>query len=151
MSKVTSMELRGTGCVSGMSAGVCFAPRTPATFAVVRTSPFGSARSMSFFRVAFDMRAVAAATASRRVVFFTPTSTIEMPPVSSRCEKSGSLIDLQICGSVHVDDTLAGVGDELHFDLVEEPADVVSTRRDAALNCGKYATRVAGAENLRLA
>src|SRR2546426_344201 len=50
-SKVMSTELISTGCVSGISDGVCFAARTPATFAVVRTSPFGSARSTSLANV----------------------------------------------------------------------------------------------------
>ena len=84
MSNVMSIEFRGTGCVSGIRFGVAFAARTPATFAVVRTSPFGSACSMSFFSVSGFMRTVATATASRCVVRFDATSTIEMPPVSSK-------------------------------------------------------------------
>src|SRR5919108_156139 len=89
-----------------MSEGVCFAARTPATLAVVRTSPFGSARSTSFFSVAGFIFTVADATASRCVMFFAATFTIEMPPVSSRCEKS--LGTFPLLTRVDVQQRLAG-------------------------------------------
>src|SRR5258708_8715699 len=87
-SNVMSTELMATGCASGISDGVCFAARTPAIFAVVNTSPFGRACSMSFCSVSGRMRTLATATASRWVLRLAPTSTMDMPPVSSKWEKS---------------------------------------------------------------
>ena len=83
-SKVMSTELMAIGCASGISYGVCFAASTPATFAVVSTSPFGSARSIEFLqrRRAHPHRRHRDRFALR--ARFAPTSTMEMPPVSSR-------------------------------------------------------------------
>src|SRR5512142_2425433 len=142
-----------------MRKGVCLAARTPATFAVVRTSPFGKAWATSFDSVFGDMRTVAAATASRTVGFFAPTSTMEMPPVSSRCEKSLLLVIkpsglLQIRGRVDVHQRLAGksrpqrlLGHD--FGVGQNAPDLEAFRGDLLLDARKELRRVSAAENLK--
>src|SRR5207253_2000367 len=159
MSNVMSTDESAIECVSGIRDGVCFAARTPATFAVVSTSPFGRARSTSFCSVDADMRTVADATASRLVLRFEPTSTIEMPPVSSRCEKSLSLIRLrllQLLLRVHVQQRLPAMprapiilGDDLRPRFLEQAAQIVPPGGDARIEARRELRRVAGAEQLR--
>src|SRR5215212_7370871 len=151
MSNVTSTDSSASGCARGMSDGVCFAARTPAILAVVRTSPFGSARSMSFLSVAGVMRTVAAATASRCVGFFAPTCTMEMPPVSSRCEKS--LGTFPLLRRIDVQERLAGkpraqlgLGDDLRFGSA---AQIERTAGDALLDTRQPRRIPDGAERLR--
>src|SRR5436305_15057417 len=118
-----STELISTGCVSGMRAGVCLAASTPATFAVVRTSPLGRARSTSLASVAGFIRTVATATASRAVTRFAPTSTMEMPPVSSRWENSRVMQPphlLQLYGRIDVHQLIA----LLVNDVGDQPAQI---------------------------
>src|SRR5438128_2068407 len=143
-SKVMSTELMSTGCVSGINEGVCFAARTPATFAVVRTSPLGSARSTSLVSVAGFIRTVATATASRAVTRLAPTSTIEMPPVSSRWENSRVMEVLRI---VHVDELPALLLDYLGH----QTAQIGPPLGDAFLDAREESGIVSGAEHLQLA
>src|SRR5438105_3064468 len=142
-SNVTSTELIARGWASGMSAGVCLAARTPATFAVVSTSPFGNARSTSLVSVAGFIRTVATATASRTLTRFAPTSTMEMPPVSSRWENSRVM---QFLRRVHVEQLVALLVD----DLGDEPAQVEPSLRDALLDAREESGIVSGAEHLQL-
>src|ERR1051325_6520859 len=161
MSNVTSMVLRMMGCASGMSDGVCFAARTPAILAVVRTSPFGSARPTSLPSVSGFMRTVAAATASREVARFAPTSTMEMPPVSSRCEKSLAMDPLrllQLLGRIDVHQRLARepraqlrLRDHLRAGLLDQAAPSGPPLFDAPFDDGRQLRVVRGAEDLRLA
>src|SRR5436190_2206014 len=142
-SKVMSTELISTGCVSGISDGVCFAARTPATFAVVRTSPFGSARSTSLANVSGFIRTVATAIASRAVARLAPTSTMEIPPVSSRWENSRVM---EVLRRIHVDELLALLLDHLGH----QPAQVEPTLRDPLLDAREESGIVPGAEHLQL-
>src|SRR4051794_15662894 len=144
----------GIGCASGISDGVCFAAMTPATFAVVSTSPFGSARSTSFFSVAGCMRTVATAAASRTLARFAPTCTIEMPPVSSRCENSFiPLILLEIFRCVDVQQRLAcKARAQLGFvdDVRDQSSNVELSRIDACADQRQHRDVVHRAERLRL-
>src|SRR5258708_3902726 len=155
MSKVMSTDVSKIVCVRGMSEGVCFAARTPATFAVVNTSPFGRALSTSLERVAGVIRTVAEATASRWVARLEPTSTMEMPPVSSRCEKSLLLMSLlrlqQIIRGIDVHQRLAGMPraqvrfcDDLRAGLVDQAAQVVTSGSNPLLDAIDQCRRVAG-------
>src|ERR1041385_8425664 len=154
-SKVTSTESMGIGCASGISDGVCFAAITPATFAVVSTSPFGSARSTSFFNVAGCMRTVATAAASRTVARLAPTCTIEMPPVSSRCENSFMAMKLlEVFRCVDVQQRLAcKARAQLRF--VDRVGDQTANVELPCFNAGSYQRQercvVDGAERLRFA
>src|SRR5437764_6863652 len=155
-SNVTSTESSAIGCASGISDGVCFAASTPAILAVVSTSPFGSARSTRRLSVAGCMRTVATATASRVVARLEPTWTMEMPPVSSRCEKSfiESHRLLELFGSVYVEQRLAcktraqlGFGN--HF--FDHAAHFEAMLRDARFDQRLQRRVVHGAQRLRLA
>src|ERR1051326_7382557 len=150
-SNVTSTESMVMLWESGMRLGVCFAASTPATLAVVRTSPFGSARSTSFCNVAGCMRTVATATASRTVARFRPTSTIEIPPVSSKCEKSLLLIP-----TPHLFELFDRIDAAPHLAADPEPLgrggkrlQIVLPRRDLRVDLRQDFQRVAGAEDLR--
>src|SRR5437764_1684545 len=143
-SKVMSTELMSTGWVSGMRLGVCLAARTPATFAVVRTSPFGSARSTSLVSVSGFMRTVATATASRTVTRLPPTSTMEMPPLSSRWENSRVM---QLLRRIHVEQFVRLLLD----DVGDQTAQVEPALRDPFLDAREESGIVSGAEHLQLA
>src|ERR1041385_2650561 len=142
-SKVMSTELTGTGCVSGIRFGVCLAASTPATLAVVRTSPFGSACSTSLVSVSGFMRTVATATASRTVTRLLPTSTMEMPPVSSRWENSRVM---QVLRSVHVEQLVGLLVD----DIGDQAAQVEPPLRDALVDAREECGIVARAEHVQL-
>src|ERR1051326_3101789 len=150
-SKVTSTESIAMLWDSGISAGVCFAASTPATFAVVRTSPFGSARSTSFCSVAGCMRTVATATASRTVARLRPTSTIEIPPVSSKCEKSLLLIPtphlFELFDRIDAPPRLAADFDP--FGGGRQRLQIVLPRGEPGVDFGQDRRPVPGAEDLR--
>jgi hypothetical protein len=59
---------------------------TPAILAVLNTSPLGNAVSFINATVSGDMRTRPPATAVRRTMAFSPTSTILAAPSLSRCE-----------------------------------------------------------------
>src|ERR1051325_659588 len=142
-SKVMSTELMGTGCVSGIRFGVCLAASTPATLAVVRTSPFGSACSTSLVSVSGFMRTVATATASRTVTRLLPTSTMEMPPVSSRWENSRVM---QVLRRVHVEQLVGLLVD----DIGDQAAQVEPSLGDALVDAREECGIVARAEHVQL-
>src|SRR5262245_61701442 len=77
----------GSGWQSGMRLLVCFAAMIPASWAVVRASPFG--RSWMRRAVSGAISTVARAIALRRESGLCPTSTIlTSPEDSSTCERS---------------------------------------------------------------
>ena len=64
----------------GIRSGVCFAPMTPATWATVSTSPFFMPPLWMRAKVFSFTNTRAMAVAVRRVMFFSPTSTIFARP-----------------------------------------------------------------------
>ena len=66
------------GWQSGIRSGVFLAASTPASRAAASTSPFSTWPDATRARVAFDIRSLARATATRSVGGLPPTSTIFM-------------------------------------------------------------------------
>ena len=90
-----SMPSITMGWHMGIRSGVCFAPMTPATWATVSTSPFFMPPLWIREKVFSFTNTRAMAVAVRRVMLFSPTSTILARPWSLKWVKSDIFFSLR--------------------------------------------------------